>query len=89
MMIHPGACRTSPFDILDVLEEAHADLSQVAFAHLERTLSKTEDLLRLAGKGCYLEFDLFGAECSHSQVSHEVLALSVCINTFLGSHLIH
>jgi len=67
-MIHTSHKRTSPFEIIEVLEEAGADLSHVAFAHLERTLYEDKDLLDLAGKGCYIEFDLFGIECSHSQV---------------------
>ena len=61
-MIHTGHNRTSPFEIVEVLEEAGADLSHVAFGHLESTLYEDEDLLSLAGKGCYFEFDLFGIE---------------------------
>ena len=68
-MIHTSPTETSPFEILEVLEEANANLSQTAFAHLGRTLYEDKNLLRLARKGCYLEFDLFGTECSHYQVS--------------------
>ncbi len=69
LMIHPGRSETSPFEIVQILEEAGADLSQVAFAHSERTMVRSEDFLRLARKGCYVEFDLFGLEWSHAQVS--------------------
>ncbi len=68
IMIHTSPTETSPFEILKVLEEANADLSRVAFAHLERTLYVDENLMKLARKGCFLEFDLFGTECSHYQV---------------------
>ena len=67
-MIHTGRDESSPFEILRVLEEANADLSHVAFGHMDRTLSKEEDLLKLARNGCYIEYDFFGIECSHFQV---------------------
>jgi len=68
-MIHTSPTEASPFEILEVLEEAGAALSRVAFAHLGRTVYDDDNLLRLAEKGCYLEYDLFGTECSHYQVS--------------------
>ena len=38
-------------------------------SHLDRTIFDDEVLLKFAERGCYLEYDLFGLECSHYQVS--------------------
>ena len=67
-MIHPGANPESPFVILDLLESFGTDISRTVMAHLDRTLFRGEDLLRLARRGCWLEYDQFGNECSHYQV---------------------
>ena len=68
LIIHPGRNEQSPFDILNVLEEAGADLSRTVMSHLDRTMFDDQRLLELAKRGCYLEYDLFGVECSHYQV---------------------
>ena len=68
-MIHPGANKKAPFEILNVLEEAEADISRTVMSHLDRTIFDDEVLLKFAERGCYLEYDLFGTECSHYQVS--------------------
>ena len=69
LIIHPGRNPKAPFEILDVLEQAGADISRTAMSHLDRTISDVDELLRLAERGCYLEFDLFGIEVSNYQVS--------------------
>lgn len=60
--IHPGGCNYSPFECIKVLEEVESDLSRVVFSHMGRTfpISARGDRNRLAGKGCYLEYDAFG-----------------------------
>ena len=68
MCIHPGQYEDSPFQILDVLKKAGADITHTVMAHLDRTIFDEERLLELAKSGCYLEYDLFGIECSHYQV---------------------
>ena len=70
LIIHPGRDEQSPFDILDILEAAGADLSRTVMSHLDRTVFDDQRLLELAKRGCYLEYDLFGMECSHFQVLH-------------------
>ena len=70
LIIHPGRDEKSPFEILDVLEKAGADLSRTVMSHLDRTIFDNDKLLELAKRGCYLEYDLFGIECSHYQVSY-------------------
>ena len=47
-----------------------ADLSHTVLSHVDRTIFDDDKLLQLARRGCYLEFDLFGIECSHYQASH-------------------
>ena len=72
LIIHPGRNQQSPFDILNVLDEAGADLSRTVMSHLDRLGLDDQRLLELARRGCYIEYDLFGMECSHYQVWSEV-----------------
>ena len=80
-MIHPGPTEDTPFKILDILESSGADTSHTVIAHLDRTICNDQTLLKLAQRGCYLEFDLFGTECSHYQVKmfHFPLLLSLSL----------
>ncbi len=68
-MIHPGPNETSPFTILDILESSGADISRTVIAHMDRTIVSDEVVLKLARRGVWLEYDLFGIEVSHYQVS--------------------
>jgi phosphotriesterase-related protein len=65
ILIHPGRNTRAPFEILDVLAEAGADIGRVIMGHLDRTILDDDVLLELAGRGAYLEFDLFGWETSY------------------------
>ena len=65
LMVHPGRDREAPFVIVDVLRAAGADLSRTVLCHIDRTLSDTASLRRLAESGCVIEFDLFGYEGSY------------------------
>ena len=73
LIIHPGRDQQSPSHILDVLEAAGADLSRTVISHIDRTMFSDDALLQLAKRGCYLEYDLFGIECSHYQVREYLL----------------
>jgi phosphotriesterase-related protein len=64
-MVHPGRDRRAPFQIVDILRQAGADLERSIICHIDRTLADTADLRRLAETGCVLEFDLFGYEGSY------------------------
>jgi len=64
----PEESETAPFEILDILEAAGADISRTVMSHLDRTFYDDKKLLEFAKRGCYLEYDLFGIECSHYQV---------------------
>jgi len=60
--IHPGRSPESPFEIIEVLDNAGADVSRVAMSHMERTISDHDTRVRLARTGCYLEYDMFSWE---------------------------
>ena len=72
--IHPGGCQDSPFECVKILEEVGADLSRVAFSHMGRTfpISARGARDRLAGKGCYLEFDAFGFDVTYPTQTAEM-----------------
>ena len=67
--VHPGRSDAAPFEVLDVLSDAGADVSRVIIDHLDRTIFDVETLLRLAQRGCYLEYDFFGWEISQFSLS--------------------
>lgn len=67
--VHPGRNETAPFEILDVLEDAGADLTRVVIGHLDRTIHDVKTVLKLAERGCYLEYDFFGWEISYFPLS--------------------
>ena len=58
--IHPGLHVDAPFEILDILEEAGADLARVVMGHMERTGLERPRLLDLLRRGCCVEYDWFG-----------------------------
>ena len=65
ILIHPGRNPRAPFEILDVLEGAGADVGRVIMGHLDRTVLDEDTLLEFAKRGSMLEYDLFGWETSH------------------------
>ena len=67
--IHPGRSDAAPFEIVDILREAGADVTRVVMGHLDRTIFDVNTLLRLAEQGCYLEYDFFGWEASQFSLS--------------------
>jgi len=63
--VHPGRDPMAPHEILDVLDEAGADLSRVIIDHMDRTYPGDDDaVVALARRGCVVEFDFFGIETS-------------------------
>ncbi len=58
--IHPGRHVDAPFEILDILAKAGADIGRVIMGHMERTNLPEDRLLDLACLGCYMEYDWFG-----------------------------
>ena len=62
--IHPGRSPEAPFEILEFVKAAGADLSRTIMDHIDRRLFVIDDILRLADSGCVLEYDVFGWENS-------------------------
>ena len=60
--IHLGRSPDSPFDAIEILSSAGADISRVVLCHIERTIFEHETRVRLARTGCYLEYDTFSIE---------------------------
>ena len=65
LSIHPGRDPRAPFEIIEVLEDAGADLSRTVMCHVDRTIGDRPTLRRLAACGIVIEFDLFGYEGSY------------------------
>ena len=63
--IHPGRDETAPLEIIEILDEAGADLDGTIMGHLDRTVFLRDTLTKIAGAGCYMEWDLFGSENSY------------------------
>jgi len=59
---HPGRNSGSPFEVIDLLEKAGADLSRAVISHTDCRVRDHEKRRRLAEKGCFLEYDTFGWE---------------------------
>jgi len=51
LIIHPGRDEKAPFEIIDVLREAGADISKTVISHLDRTLVNKEILLKVSAEG--------------------------------------
>ena len=62
LTIHPGRHPDSPFQIIEILRSAGADLTRVVMGHIERTVRRTDLLREIAEAGCYVQYDLFGTE---------------------------
>ena len=65
LSIHPGRDPRAPFEIVETLRAAGADLSRTVMCHVDRTLAGRDALRRLAETGIVIEFDLFGYEGSY------------------------
>ena len=64
LTIHPGRSPEAPFEILDFIASAGADLPRTVMDHIDRRLFEIDSILRLAESGMTLEFDTFGWETS-------------------------
>jgi len=72
LIIHPGRNEAAPMEIVEILQEAGADIRHTVMSHLDRTLFSDDRWTELAKTGIYLELDLFGTECSYYQHNHDV-----------------
>jgi phosphotriesterase-related protein len=60
--VHPGRHPLGPISAARILVEAGADMTRVAFSHIDGRVRTHDGRLELARLGCYLEYDLFGYE---------------------------
>ncbi|WP_157574301.1 phosphotriesterase family protein [Jiangella muralis] len=65
VLIHPGRDRMAPFELMDLVDERGIDPARIVMCHVDRTLFDPADVLALARRGCYVEFDMFGREASY------------------------
>ncbi|XP_011862315.1 PREDICTED: phosphotriesterase-related protein isoform X2 [Vollenhovia emeryi] len=74
---HPGRDVSAPMEIMRIYQEAGGDASRAIMSHIDRTLIKKEHLMEFAdATKCYIQFDLFGTECSYYQLNPSVDMLS-------------
>lgn len=69
VIIHPGRTPEAPMEAIRILQEAGGDINKTVISHLCRCNSNHDQLLELAGTGCFLEYDQFGCEVSYYQPS--------------------
>ena len=65
MTIHPGHSPNCPFEIIELLDKAGADLNRVVISHIESRLPGYQNhdaRVRLAKTGCYIAYDTFSFE---------------------------
>ncbi|MBN1855430.1 MAG: hypothetical protein JW846_00580 [Dehalococcoidia bacterium] len=60
--VHPGRHPEGPITAARILADAGADMSRVAFSHIDGRIRNHEGRLELAKYGSYIEYDLFGYE---------------------------
>ena len=60
--IHPGRKTEAPLEIVEILDDAGADLSRVIMSHIDVRIRDHSRRCELAKTGCYLEYDVFGWE---------------------------
>ena len=65
LSIHPGRSEAAPFQIIEVLAAAGADLGRTVMCHTERTIFDRQKLSALALTGITIEYDMFGHEFSY------------------------
>ncbi len=62
LSVHPGRNSKAPFEVVDILEQAGADLSRVIICHIDARIRDHEGRTQILQKGCVLEYDLWGWE---------------------------
>ena len=72
--VHPGRDPRAPFEIVDILGQAGADLTRVAICHMDRTYPEPDETgpMALARLGVMVEWDFFGVESSYYWMDPDV-----------------
>lgn len=66
---HPGRDAEAPFEIMRLYLEAGGRADKAVMSHLDRTIFDMNQLLEFGKFGCYMQYDLFGIECSYYQLN--------------------
>ncbi|XP_055847843.1 phosphotriesterase-related protein-like, partial [Episyrphus balteatus] len=69
---HPGFDRKAPFEIVRTYLEAGGKPQKCVMSHLDLALIKIEDVFEFASLGTYMQYDLFGVECSFFQFDYSI-----------------
>jgi phosphotriesterase-related protein len=70
--VHPGRHPRAPFEIVEILAAAGADLARCAICHMDRTYPDGAQVVALARTGVMIEWDFFGVETSHYWMDPDV-----------------
>ena len=60
--IHTGRSPSIPFEVVEFLDKAGADITRVVTSHIHRTHFYHEARVRLSKSGCFLEYDVLPHE---------------------------
>lgn len=60
--IHPGLGECSALEIIELLDDAGADISHTIMCHIDMSVRQPNTRRELAKTGCYLEYDHLGRE---------------------------
>lgn len=71
--VHPGRHPDAPFHVVDILDQAGADLSRTVICHMDRTYPEGSRVAELARTGVMVEWDFFGIETSHYWMADHAL----------------
>ncbi|KAL5285020.1 PTER family protein [Megaselia abdita] len=69
---HPGRDSKAPFEIVRQYLEAGGKADKCVMSHLDRTIFDIDELLEFAKLGTYVQYDLFGIECSYYQLNSTI-----------------
>ena len=70
--VHPGRDARAPFEIVEILGAAGADLARCVICHMDRTYPAGDGPAELAATGVCVEWDFFGIETSHYWMDADV-----------------
>jgi phosphotriesterase-related protein len=62
LSVHPGRNLNAPFEVVEILQKAGAELGRVILCHTDARVRDHNERLKLLEKGCTLEYDLWGWE---------------------------
>nr|XP_012217668.1 PREDICTED: LOW QUALITY PROTEIN: phosphotriesterase-related protein-like [Linepithema humile] len=73
----PGSNASAPMEIMRIYQEAGENARKAIMCHVDRTLTNEEQLMEFADDNkCYIQFSMFGTECSFYQHDPTVDVLS-------------